>query len=42
MLAEAEERDPRADIKEGEHVRLLTNKRWDFTNLVYSVDRMAG
>ena len=41
-LSEAKERERRADIKGGEHVLLLAEKRWDFTNLVYSVDIMVG
>ena len=41
-LTEAEERDRRAEIKGGEHFWLLAEKRWDFTTLVYSVDRMVG
>ena len=41
-LAEAEEREQRDDIKGGEHVLLLTEKQWQFTTLVYSMDRMAG
>ena len=41
-IAEAEEREQRDEIKGAEHLWLLAEKRWDFTNLVYSVDRMAG
>ena len=41
-LAEAEESERRAYIKERDHVRLLEEKRWYFNTLVYSVDRMAG
>ena len=40
-FAKAEERERRVEIKGGDHVQLLAEKRWYFTTLVYSVDRMA-
>ena len=41
-LAKAEKKERRDNIKGGEHVRLLSDKQWDFTTLVYSVDIMSG
>ena len=41
-LAEAEDREWKAEIKGGEHVWLLEEKWWGFTTLIYSVDRMEG
>ena len=41
-IAEAEGRERRDEIKGEDNVRLLAEKRWDFTTLVYLVDKMAG
>ena len=41
-LDESKKRERRAEIKGGEHVLLLEEKRWDFTTLVYSVDILVG
>ena len=41
-LDESKKRERRAEIKGGEHVLLLAEKRWDFTTLVYSVDILVG
>ena len=40
-LAGAEDRERMAEIKGGEHMRLLTYNRWYLTTLIYSVDRMV-